>query len=230
MAEKDYALSVLDLSPVSTGSTSAQALRNAVDLAQLGAVAAGFPTFAATPTNNVTSDSNYVGVSDMLQEYVYGASNVQTRLGYWRFDNPYLYSEQGQLPLAVSNISLVPGWSDTALNVGGSSSSGVTYADVGTNGWANFNCRQGSLRFWFKPNPGAGGRLGAIAFLGTGTGRDGRTSFADPDYKDYGPRFGFAYEVRSGTVIRGGYGLYISALPMRSPATSRQRSSETKTI
>ena len=56
-------------------------------------------------------------------------------------------------------------------------------------------------------NPGAGGRLGAIAFLGSGAGRDGRTSFADPDYKDYGPRFGFAYEVRPGTVIRGGYGL-----------------------
>ena len=35
MAEKSYALSVLDLSPVSTGSTSAQALRNTVDLAQL---------------------------------------------------------------------------------------------------------------------------------------------------------------------------------------------------
>ena len=35
MAEKSFALSVLDLSPVSTGSTSAQALRNTVDLAQL---------------------------------------------------------------------------------------------------------------------------------------------------------------------------------------------------
>jgi len=35
VAEKSYALSVLDLSPVSTGSTSAQALRNTVDLAQL---------------------------------------------------------------------------------------------------------------------------------------------------------------------------------------------------
>ncbi len=35
MPEMNYALSVLDLSPVSTGSTSAQALRNTVDLAQL---------------------------------------------------------------------------------------------------------------------------------------------------------------------------------------------------
>ena len=44
------------------------------------------------------------------------------------------------------------------------------------------------------PNPGAGGLLGAIAFLGNGTGRDGGTSFANPDYRDYGPRFGFAYQ------------------------------------
>ncbi len=35
MADKGYALSVLDLSPVSTGSTSGQALRNTADLAQL---------------------------------------------------------------------------------------------------------------------------------------------------------------------------------------------------
>ena len=35
MTKKNYALSVLDLSPVSSGSTSAQALRNTVDLAQL---------------------------------------------------------------------------------------------------------------------------------------------------------------------------------------------------
>lgn len=56
-------------------------------------------------------------------------------------------------------------------------------------------------------NPGAGGRLGAVAFLGNGPGRNGQSSFADGDFKDYGPRFGFAYEARPGTVIRGGYGL-----------------------
>ena len=57
------------------------------------------------------------------------------------------------------------------------------------------------------PNPGAGGLLGAIAFLGTVPGRDGRTSFANPDYKDYGPRFGFAYQIMPNFVVRGGYGL-----------------------
>jgi hypothetical protein len=35
IAPKQYRLSVLDLSPVSAGSTSAQALRNTINLAQL---------------------------------------------------------------------------------------------------------------------------------------------------------------------------------------------------
>ena len=56
-------------------------------------------------------------------------------------------------------------------------------------------------------NPGAGGRLGAIAFLGNGTGRNGRSSFANADNKDYGPRFGFAYQLNQKMVVRGGYGL-----------------------
>ena len=58
------------------------------------------------------------------------------------------------------------------------------------------------------PNPAAGGRLGAIAFLGSGPGRNGRTSFADTYFKNFGPRLGFAYGLDQKTVVRGGYGLY----------------------
>jgi len=58
------------------------------------------------------------------------------------------------------------------------------------------------------PNPAAGGRPGAIAFLGEGAGRNGRSSFADTYYKNFGPRFGFAYSFDQKTVIRAGYGLY----------------------
>lgn len=58
------------------------------------------------------------------------------------------------------------------------------------------------------PNPGAGNRLGAIRFLGDGPGRDNsRTSFANTDYKDFGPRIGFAYQLFANTVLRGGYGI-----------------------
>jgi hypothetical protein len=58
------------------------------------------------------------------------------------------------------------------------------------------------------PNPGAGGRLGAIGFLGEGPERIGRGSFADTDYRAFGPRAGFAFALTGKTVLRGGYGIY----------------------
>jgi hypothetical protein len=58
------------------------------------------------------------------------------------------------------------------------------------------------------PNPGAGNLPGAIRFLGDGPGRDNsRESFADTDYKAFGPRVGFAYQLTGRTVLRGGYGI-----------------------
>jgi hypothetical protein len=58
------------------------------------------------------------------------------------------------------------------------------------------------------PNPGAGNLLGAIRFLGEGPGRDNsRQSFADTYYKAFGPRVGFAYQLKASTVLRGGYGI-----------------------
>jgi hypothetical protein len=61
------------------------------------------------------------------------------------------------------------------------------------------------------PNPGAGNRPGALAFLGNGTNRNGRRSFADTDFKAFGPRLGFAYAPTPKTVLRGGYGIYYAA-------------------
>jgi hypothetical protein len=58
------------------------------------------------------------------------------------------------------------------------------------------------------PNPGAGGRLGALAFLGEGANRNGRNSFAGTDYKAFGPRLGLAYQITEKTVLRSGYGIY----------------------
>ncbi len=58
------------------------------------------------------------------------------------------------------------------------------------------------------PNPGAGGIPGAIAFLGSGPGRSGKSSFADTDYKNFGPRVAVAYTINDKTVVHLGYGIY----------------------
>ena len=58
------------------------------------------------------------------------------------------------------------------------------------------------------PNPAAGGRPGALEFLGDGPGRTGRKSFADTYWKNFAPRLGFAYQLNSKTALRSAYGIY----------------------
>jgi hypothetical protein len=57
------------------------------------------------------------------------------------------------------------------------------------------------------PNPGAGGRLGALTFYGIGPGRNGFTSVAPYYHKGVGPRLGFAYAYNPKTVFRGSFGI-----------------------
>ena len=61
-----------------------------------------------------------------------------------------------------------------------------------------------------KPNPGADGHPGAFVVLGDGPGRTGQSNFADTYYREFGPRFGFAYAASNKMVIRGGYGINYS--------------------
>ena len=62
------------------------------------------------------------------------------------------------------------------------------------------------------PNPGAGGRLGAMIFAGTGAGRTGSSTFDDVPANAWGPRIGFAYRINDRTVLRGGYGMYYAGV------------------
>ena len=63
------------------------------------------------------------------------------------------------------------------------------------------------------PNPGAGGRLGAMIFAGTGPGRTGARTLEAPPRDAFGPRVGFAYRLGDRSVVRGAYGIYYSAVP-----------------
>jgi hypothetical protein len=62
------------------------------------------------------------------------------------------------------------------------------------------------------PNPGAGGRPGALVFSGTGPGRTGVKRFYPTDWSNFGPRLGFAYQITPRTVFRGGYAIYYQGL------------------
>ncbi|MDQ6707132.1 MAG: TonB-dependent receptor, partial [Acidobacteriota bacterium] len=61
------------------------------------------------------------------------------------------------------------------------------------------------------PNPGAGNLPGALIFAGTGPGRTGRTTLLEYRKNAWGPRFGFAYQLSSKTVVRAGGGIMYDA-------------------
>jgi hypothetical protein len=62
------------------------------------------------------------------------------------------------------------------------------------------------------PNPAAGGRAGALVFSGQGPGRTGVKRFYPNDWSNFGPRLGFAYQLTSKTVLRGGWAIYYQGL------------------
>jgi len=57
------------------------------------------------------------------------------------------------------------------------------------------------------PNPGADNIPGALVFLGSCSTCIHRTSFQDRYFKEFGPRFGIAYQISKNMVFRGGYGI-----------------------
>jgi hypothetical protein len=58
------------------------------------------------------------------------------------------------------------------------------------------------------PNPGAGNLPGAEVFGNNGSGQN---QFFNTQYKNFGPRIGFAYTITPKTVLRGGYGIFYAA-------------------
>jgi hypothetical protein len=58
------------------------------------------------------------------------------------------------------------------------------------------------------PNPGAGNFPGALIYAGYGPDRCNCRGLTNVDYREFGPRLGFAYQVNPKTVFRGGYAIF----------------------
>src|SRR5207247_9984470 len=54
------------------------------------------------------------------------------------------------------------------------------------------------------PDPNFGGRLGAVEYMGTGTGRAGRQNIFPGSWRDFGPTVGLADKLTQRIVMRGG--------------------------
>ncbi len=127
-------------------------------------------------------DTDYDGRSD-FEEWGDGtnpndpASVVGVRLGYWRFNAPTYLGETGQTPTQpTTNLQNPVGWSGNVLRVNSASAANLRYRDVEPGGQANVNCRQGTIRFWLKPDwvSGAGpGAWGRFIEMGDGTSGGG---------------------------------------------------------
>jgi hypothetical protein len=59
-----------------------------------------------------------------------------------------------------------------------------------------------------EPNPALGGYPGALQFAGYGPYSCQCRTPIDAHFKNYGPRFGFAYSVTPKTVVRGAFGIF----------------------
>ena len=146
--------------------------------------------YLSNPDAGPDADPNGDGLSN-LQDYQLGINptNVCTyadgvpalRLGYWRFDTIQWLGEEGQVPLDFTNLASIPDWSHYALGIDTNLPAYLAYRVVETNGSANINLCNGSIRFWFKPDwnsattnngigPGTEARLIEIGSQGSADG------------------------------------------------------------
>ncbi|TXT49498.1 MAG: PKD domain-containing protein [Limisphaerales bacterium] len=109
-------------------------------------------------TDPLQPDTDNDGRSDQ-QELVDGtnpldpASVTLVRLAAWPFvGTNWLAGERGQLPLVASNAAYTPGFSAGAVRINSTNAARLAYRDVEADGTANLNVRNGTIRFWFRPD------------------------------------------------------------------------------
>lgn len=88
-------------------------------------------------------------------------------------------------------------------------------ANIGLRYEMNLSVREKADKFSYfdptLPNPAANGIPGALRFLGTGPGREGRRNLHNTA-AGWGPRAGLAYQWNEKTVIRAGAGIFYSTV------------------
>ncbi len=88
-------------------------------------------------------------------------------------------------------------------------------ANLGLRYEMNLSVREKNDKFSFfdptLPNPAANGVPGALRFLGTGPGREGRRNLHNTA-AGWGPRAGLAFQLDQNTVIRAGGGVFYSTV------------------
>ena len=130
-------------------------------------------------------DSDYDGVSNK-QELLDGTdpgdptSFLPRRLAYWKFNSISLTNQAGSWPSLTNGLAVVSTWSTNGVYVGTSNNSYLAYRETETNGLANINIRNGTVRFWVKPkwgstNTGGTGPGNSTVLLSVGDESDAAT-------------------------------------------------------
>jgi hypothetical protein len=112
-------------------------------------------------------DKDYDGVPTWVE--IYEGTNPDDpneankyRLGYWKFDSTDFLKEprgpggQSYAPInpTTHDVTTSSSWSGSAgayVSTGGLGPS-LHYKEVDPDSWPNFNCRNGTVRFWIKPD------------------------------------------------------------------------------
>jgi hypothetical protein len=151
---------------------------------------AGNVTFSTAMTALPAQSSRNIGGGLAFASFLLGdasgiAIHTPRRVGMlWRYHAMYFQDDWRVSPRLILNLGMRYETNFPALNDG--------------DKCADFDPT--------RPNPGAGGLLGALVFCGTGEGRIGRRSIAPGWYHGFGPRFGFSWRLARKTVLRGSSG------------------------